>query len=224
MRAMPFILGLTGSIGMGKTTAGNSFRRAGVPVFDADLAVARLYRAEAAPLIEEAFPGTVRDGVVDRDLLAKVVLADQSAILRLEAVVHPLVRSAEHRFVQEAGTAGMRIIVLDIPLLFETQGEKRCDAVVVVSASLAAQRERVLARPGMTEERFEALLQRQMPDAEKRRLAHFVIDTSRSHAAARRQIDALIRALAGRPTRHLAVFAREAAAGAREENACKRQI
>jgi dephospho-CoA kinase len=203
MHATPFILGLTGSIGMGKTTAAKYFRRAGVPVFDADLAVARLYRAEAVPLIEEAFPGTVRDGVVDRDLLAKMVLKDQPAIRRLEAIVHPLVRSAERHFLQELGAACAHLAVLDIPLLFETCGEERCDAVVVVSASLQAQRERVLARPGMTEERFEAILRRQMPDAEKRRRAHFVIDTSRSHAAARRQVDALIRALAGRPSRQL---------------------
>jgi dephospho-CoA kinase len=219
MQAMPFILGLTGSIGMGKTTAGNCFRRVGVPVFDADHAVARLYRAEAAPLIEDAFPGTVRDGTVDRDLLAKTVLGDPAAIRRLEAIVHPLVRSVERRFLREAGAAGVRIVVLDIPLLFETGAQERCDAVAVVSASLVAQRERVLARPGMTEERFEAISRRQMPDEEKRRRAHFVIDTSRSHADARRQIDALIRALAGRPTRRPAMVGRDEGNGAREENA-----
>jgi dephospho-CoA kinase len=217
MHAMPFILGLTGSIGMGKTTAANHFRQAGVPVFDADLAVARLYHGEAVPLIEEAFPGTVRDGAVDRDLLAKRVLTDQPAIRHLEAIVHPLVRSAETRFLQELGAAGIGLAVLDIPLLFETQGETRCDAVVVVSASLAAQRERVLARAGMSEERFEAILQRQMPDAEKRRRAHFVIDTSRSHAAARRQVGALIRAVAGRPSRQLAMSRRQASIGSAEE-------
>jgi dephospho-CoA kinase len=201
MDSVPFILGLTGSIGMGKTTAAAHFRRVGVPVFDADRAVARLYSAEAAPLIEEAFPGTVRDGTVDRDLLATQVLADQAAIRRLEAIVHPLVRSLERRFLVAAGAAGARIAVLDIPLLFESGGDARCDAVVVVSASAAIQRQRVLARSGMTEERLDAILQRQMPDAEKRRRAHFVIDTSRSQAAGRRQVDALIRALAGRPTR-----------------------
>ena len=216
MHAMPFILGLTGSIGMGKTTAANHFRQAGVPVFDADLAVARLYHGEAVPLIEEAFPGTVRDGAVDRDLLAKRVLTDQPAIRHLEALVHPLVRSAETRFLQELERPD-RIGLLDIPLLFETQGETRCDAVVVVSASLAAQRERVLARAGMSEERFEAILQRQMPDAEKRRRAHFVIDTSRSHAAARRQVGALIRAVAGRPSRQLAMSRRQAGIGSAEE-------
>ena len=145
MHAMPFILGLTGSIGMGKTTAANHFRQAGVPVFDADLAVARLYHGEAVPLIEEAFPGTVWDGAVDRDLLAKRVLTEHPAIRHLEALVHPLVRSAETRFLQELGAAGIGLAVLDIPLLFETQGETRCDAVVVVSASLAAQRG---TRPG----------------------------------------------------------------------------
>ena len=132
------------------------------------------------------------------------VLADQKAIRRLESIVHPLVRAEERKFLSALGAAGVRLAVLDIPLLFETQGETRCDAVVVVSASPAAQRERVLARPGMTEERLEAILQRQMPDAEKRRRAHFVIDTSRSHAAARRQVDDIIRALAGRPPRQLA--------------------
>jgi len=204
MQLTPFILGLTGSIGMGKTTAAGYFRQAGVPVFDADHAVARLYRGDAAPLIEAEFPGTVHEGTVDRDLLARRVLADQKAIRRLESIVHPLVRAEERKFLSALGAAGVRLAVLDIPLLFETQGETRCDAVVVVSASPAAQRERVLARPGMTEERLEAILQRQMPDAEKRRRAHFVIDTSRCHAAARRQVDDIIRALAGRPPRQLA--------------------
>jgi dephospho-CoA kinase len=204
MPLTPFILGLTGSIGMGKTTAARYFRQAGVPVFDADHAVARLYQGGAAPLIEAEFPGTVHEGTVDRDLLARRVLADQKAIRRLESIVHPLVRAEERKFLSALGAAGVRLAVLDIPLLFETQGETRCDAVVVVSASPAAQRERVLARPGMTEERLEAILQRQMPDAEKRRRAHFVIDTSRCHAAARRQVDDIIRALAGRPPRQLA--------------------
>ncbi|MBV9568710.1 MAG: dephospho-CoA kinase [Hyphomicrobiales bacterium] len=199
MQFNPFILGLTGSIGMGKTTAAGYFRQAGVPVFDADLMVAHLYRNEAAPLIEEAFPGTVRDGAVDHALLAERVLADPSAIRRLEAIVHPLVRMEETKFLREA--AGVGLVVLDIPLLFETQGQTRCDAVVVVSASSVAQRERVLGRPGMTQERFEAILHRQMPDEEKRRRAHFVVDTSGSHAAARRQVDDIIRALAGRPSR-----------------------
>jgi dephospho-CoA kinase len=199
---MPFILGLTGSIGMGKTTAAKYFRGAGVPVFDADRAVARLYSAEAAPLIAAAFPGTVRDGTVDRRLLSIAVLADRESILRLEAIVHPMVRLEEQRFLHMAAASGARIVVLDIPLLLETAGESRCDAVLVVSAPSAIQRERVLARPDMTEERFDAILQRQMPDEEKRRCAHFVIDTSRSHAAGRRQVDCVIRALAGRPTRH----------------------
>ncbi|SDR62703.1 dephospho-CoA kinase [Rhizobiales bacterium GAS191] len=201
MRSRPFILGLTGSIGMGKTTAAENFRRLGVPVFDADQVVARLYSAEAAPLIEQAFPGTVCDGTVDRERLAHLVLADQSAIRRLEAIVHPLVRLQERSFLDSIGAAGAQIAVLDIPLLFETGGEARCDAVVVVSAPAAAQRQRVLARPGMTQERFDAILRRQMPDAEKRNRAHFVIDTSRSHSAARRQVQSVVRALAGRPTR-----------------------
>jgi dephospho-CoA kinase len=204
MQVTPFILGLTGSIGMGKTTAAGYFRQAGVPVFDADHAVARLYRGDASPLIEAEFPGTVHEGTVDRDLLAKRVLADKKAMRRLESIVHPLVRAEERKFLSALSAEGVRLAVLDIPLLFETQGEVRCDAVVVVSASRGTQRERVLARPGMTEERLEAILRRQMPDAEKRRRAHFVIDTSRSHAAARRQVDDIIRALAGRPSRQLA--------------------
>jgi dephospho-CoA kinase len=201
MRARPFILGLTGSIGMGKTTTARHFRRIGVPVFDADRAVARLYSAEAAPLIEQAFPGTVRDGTVDRERLSQLVLADQSAIRRLEGIVHPLVRSQECRFLEGIGAGGAQIAVLDIPLLFETGGEVRCDAVAVVSASAAAQRDRVLSRAGMTAERLDAILRRQMPDLDKRRRAHFIIDTSRSHSAARRQVEALVRAVAGRPTR-----------------------
>jgi dephospho-CoA kinase len=201
MQAMPFILGLTGSIGMGKTTAAQHFRRMGVPVFDADRAVAKLYAGEAAPLIERAFPGTVRDGTVDRDLLATAVLADQAAIRSLEAIVHPLVRQLEHSFVERAAATGASLVVLDIPLLLETQGESRCDAVLVVSAPEPIQRQRVLARSGMTEDRLDAILRRQMPDEEKRRRAHFIVDTSRSHALARRQVDAVIRALAGRSTR-----------------------
>jgi dephospho-CoA kinase len=201
MRARPFILGLTGSIGMGKTTAAQYFRRIGVPVFDADQAVASLYAGEAAPLIEAEFPGTVTEGVVDRDRLGQRVLSDPAAIRRLEAIVHPLVRGKERQFFDNIGDAGVRVAVLDIPLLFETKGESRCDAVVVVSAPLATQRERVLKRPGMTQERLDAILRRQMPDEEKRSRAHFVIDTSRSRSASRRQVESLVRSLAGRPTR-----------------------
>ena len=201
MAPMPFILGLTGSIGMGKTTAAQYFRRIGVPVFDADQAVASLYAGEAAPLIEAEFPGTVMEGVVDRDRLGQRVLSDPTAMRRLEAIVHPLVRGKERQFFDNIGDAGVRVAVLDIPLLFETKGELRCDAVVVVSAPLAAQRERVLKRPGMTQERLDAILGRQMPDEEKRRRAHFVIDTSHSRSASRRQVESLVRALAGRPTR-----------------------
>ena len=200
MMGMPFIIGLTGSIGMGKTTASQHFRRLGIPVFDADQAVATLYCGEAAPLVEQAFPGTVHEGVVDRVRLAAAVLADTSAIRDLEAIVHPLVRRAEERFLRQTAEQGARLAVLDIPLLLETQGEARCDAVLVVSAPTPIQRQRVLARPGMTEEKLDAILQRQMPDGEKRVRAHFVIDTSRSHSAARRQIEAVVRALAARPT------------------------
>jgi dephospho-CoA kinase len=204
MRATPFIVGLTGSIGMGKTTAARHFQRLGIPVFDADAAVAKLYSGEAAPLIENAFPGTVSDGVVDRERLAAAVLENISAIRNLEAIVHPLVRRSEARFLDQAAQAGARLAVLDIPLLLETRGEARCDAVLVVSAPSAIQRERVLARPGMTEEKLGAILRRQMPDEEKRIRAHFIIDTSRSQSASRRQIEAVIRALSGRPTRVVA--------------------
>jgi dephospho-CoA kinase len=202
--SVPFILGLTGSIGMGKTTAAQNFRLAGVPVFDADCAVASLYEGDAVSLIERAFPGTIKAGKVDRDTLADAVLTDSAAFGRLEAIVHPLVRSRERDFLEGAAGGGARLAVLDIPLLFETRGEGRCDAVAVVSAPPAIQRERVLGRAGMTEQRFDAILARQMPDEEKRRRAHFLIDTSRDHAAAARQVSGIIRALAGRPTRQLA--------------------
>jgi len=199
-RSVPFILGLTGSIGMGKTTAAQNFRAAGVPVFDADQAVAELYEGDAVALIEGAFPGTIKAGKVDRDALAEAVLGDRAAMRRLEEIVHPLVRSLERAFLDNAGRSGARLAVLDIPLLFETGGEGRCDAVAVVSAPAHMQRERVLARAGMNEQRFDAILARQMPDEEKRRRAHFLIDTSREHMAGARQVSAIIRALAGRPT------------------------
>jgi dephospho-CoA kinase len=184
-----FILGLTGSIGMGKSTTAAMFRKFGVPVHDADAAVHRLYSGKAAPLIEAAFPGVVRDGVVDRAMLAPLVLGKPEAMERLEAIVHPLVRAEEQTFLRTAAASRHRLVVLDIPLLFETGGQGRVDAVVVVSAPVDVQRQRVMARPGMTEERFANILKKQMPDAEKRRLAHFVVDSgqglSRAEAAVR---------------------------------------
>ena len=190
------VLGLTGSIGMGKSTTAAMFAARGVPVYEADAAVHRLYRGRAVPLIEAAFPGTTGAGAVDRDRLSAAVLGDREAIARLEAFVHPLVRDEEAAFLDAARRAGRTVAVLDIPLLFETGGEARVDAVAVVSAPPGVQRARVLARPGMTEAKLDAILARQMADAEKRRRAHFVIDTGRGLAAAEAQVDGILRALA----------------------------
>jgi dephospho-CoA kinase len=191
------ILGLTGSIGMGKSTTAAMFRDAGIPVYDADAAVHRLYAGAAAPLIEQAFPGVVRDGAVDRSLLGPMVIGKPEAMQRLEAIVHPLVRQEEQAFLVQATQSRAMLAVLDIPLLFETGGEARVDAVAVVSASAAIQRQRVMARPGMTQERFMALLAKQMPDAEKRRRAHFIVDTGQGLPHARRQVHDIIKTLAG---------------------------
>jgi dephospho-CoA kinase len=174
------VLGLTGSIGMGKTETGRMFERLGVPVFDADRAVHELYGpggAAVAP-VEAAFPGVTVDGAVDRAALAARVLGDDGAVRRLEAIVHPLVQEMRARFLDTARAEGRDVVVVDIPLLFETGGEARVDKTVVVSAPAGLQRERVLARPGMTADRFEAILARQMPDEEKRRRADFVVDSS----------------------------------------------
>ena len=172
------ILGLTGSLGMGKSTTARLFAEEGVPVHDSDAAVHRLYEGEAAPAIEAAFPGTTADGKVDRAKLGARVLGDAAALARLEAIVHPLVRASADRFVAEARAPGRPVVVLDIPLLFETGGEDRVDAVVVVSAPPEVQRARVLERPGMTPEKFSAILAKQLPDAEKRARADFVVDSS----------------------------------------------
>jgi dephospho-CoA kinase len=183
-----FILGLTGSLGMGKSATAKMFADAGVPVHDADAAVHRLYEGEATPLVEAAFPGTTVGGKVDRDKLARRVLGDSAAIKRLESIVHPLVAAAREKFLSEAERKGSKAAVLDIPLLFETGGEKRCDAVVVVSAPAAVQHARVFERAGMTEQKFAAILAKQMPDADKRARADFVVDTSRGFDAARAQV------------------------------------
>jgi dephospho-CoA kinase len=196
-----FVLGLTGSIGMGKSTTAGLFRALGVPVHDADAAVHALYRGAAAPLVEAAFPGTVREGVVDRRALGARVLGDPAALARLEAIVHPLVRAEEEAFLARAAAAGARLAVLDIPLLLESGGERRCDAVAVVTAPPDVQRARVLARPGMSEEALAAILARQVPDAEKRKKAHFLVDTSRGVPAAARQVRDIVRALAARSGR-----------------------
>lgn len=198
---MTLVIGLTGSIGMGKSTTAGFFRARGVPVHDADGVVHALYRGEAAPLVETAFPGTTRDGIVDRGELGKRVLGDSAAIARLEAIVHPLVAAAERDFMETARRAGHQAVVLDVPLLLESNRADRCDAVVVVTAPADVQRARVLARPGMTTERLEAILARQMPDAEKRRRAHFLVDSSRGMAAANRGVGDILAAIAGRPGR-----------------------
>ncbi len=198
---MTFVLGLTGSIGMGKSTTASLFRAEGVPVHDADATVHALYAGEAVPLIEAAFPGTTRDGVVDRPRLAEAVIGDPDAVARLERIVHPLVARERDRFLGRARATDARLVVLDIPLLFETGGERLCDAVVVASAPAPVQRQRVLARGGMTPERFEAILGRQMPDSQKRARAHMVIDTGRGIDAARRAVRDIVRSFAGRPGR-----------------------
>lgn len=190
------VLGLTGSIGMGKSTTAKMFAEEGVPVHDADATVHALYAGKAAPLIGREFPGTVRGGEVDRSELGKRVVGDAAAMKRLEAIVHPLVREAEIAFLDRARAENRPLAVLDIPLLFETGGEQRVDHVVVVTAPAEVQRERVMARPGMTGERFEGLLARQMPDAEKRRRADFLIDTSLGMEAARAKVRDIIGVLA----------------------------
>jgi dephospho-CoA kinase len=200
---MTFVLGLTGSIGMGKSTTADLFRRLGVPVHDADATVHALYSGPAAPLIGEAFAGVVVDGAVDRARLGAAVLDAPERLRTLEGIVHPLVRAEEERFLARAAAARTPLAVLDIPLLFETGGEARCDAVAVVTAPAAVQRARVLARPGMTDEKFAAILARQMPEADKRRQAHFLVDTSRGVPAAEAQVRAIVKSLAGRPGRIL---------------------
>lgn len=189
------VIGLTGSIGMGKTTAAGYFAAAGLPVHDADVTVHRLYAGAAAAPIELAFPGTVHNGVVDRPALSARVLGDAAALARLEAIVHPLVRAAEADFVAAAARAGATLAVLDIPLLFETGAEARVDVRVVVSAPADVQRARVLARPGMTEARLDTILARQLPDAEKRRRAHVVLDSGGSLVRLEAEVVALIRAV-----------------------------
>ena len=190
-------VGLTGSIGMGKSTTAAMFAEAGAPVYDADAEVAALYAKGGAAVgpLEAAFPGVVLDGAVDREALRLKVLGDPEAMKRLNAVVHPLLGRRPRRLLQRAEASGADIVVLDIPLLFETGGEARVDAVVVVSAPAAVQRERVLARPGWTDQRLDAILAQQLPDAEKRARADFVIDTGPGLEAARQQVAAVIAAL-----------------------------
>ena len=191
------VIGLTGSIGMGKTTTAGLFREAGLPVFDADDVVHRLYAGPLAADIETAFPGTTADGRVDRAKLAARLSGDADAFGRLEAIVHPAVRQAEVEFLDQARTAGAPAVVLDIPLLFETGRRHDVDKLVVVSAPAAVQRARVLARPGMTAEKFDALLARQTPDAEKRAAADFIVPTGDGLEKARASVAAFLGDLMG---------------------------
>jgi dephospho-CoA kinase len=194
--ARPFVLCLTGSLGMGKSKTAEFFAEAGVPVHDSDAAVHVFYAGEAAPLIESAFPGSTVGGKVDRARLAAIVVGDPAALARLEAIVHPLVRDARDRFLAAAQARGEPVVVLDVPLLFETGGERGCDAVVVVSAPAEIQRRRAFERPGMTAEKFAALVAKQIPDAEKRRRADFIVDSSQSFDHARAQVRDILQAVA----------------------------
>ena len=200
----PYVVGLTGSIGMGKSETAKMFAGLGVPVYDADAAVHVLYEQGGAAVarIAEAFPGSVKNGRVDRGELARQVGADASAFARLEAIVHPLAADAERAFVKEAKAKGAELVVLDIPLLFETGAQGRMDAVVVVSASLKVQRARVLAREGMTEDRLDGILARQMPDAEKRAQADFVVETDKGLDHAFAQVKKIVAELSERRAKH----------------------
>jgi dephospho-CoA kinase len=191
------VLGVTGSLAMGKSTVAAMFAEFGAAVWNADAAVHALYSGEAAGPIGAAFPGTVRDGKVDRAALGSKVANDPAALAKLEAIVHPLVHAGEDAFRARAAAAGRRIVVLDIPLLFETGGERRCDVTVVVSASAEIQKKRIAGR-GMDPARAAALIARQMSDADKRLRAHFIVDTSGELDATRRQVAGIVRALAGR--------------------------
>jgi len=191
------VVGLTGSIGMGKSTVARMFAEEGAPSFDSDAAVHEMYAAggTAAAPVEAAFPGVTRDGAIDRAALSAQVVGNEEAIRRLEAIVHPLVRQAQANFLAEQRAAGTAVVVLDIPLLFESTGAQAVDKIVVVSAPADVQRARVLGRPGMTEEKFEGLLARQTSDAEKRARADFVIDTGGRLEETRAQVRAVLDAL-----------------------------
>ena len=188
------ILGLTGSIGMGKSTTADFFRAAGVRVHDSDGVVHALYRGAAVPLIEAAFPGTTSDGSVDRALLAQRVLRDPRELRRLEAIIHPLVQAEREAFLASAAAAALPIVVLDIPLLFEIGAETSVDVIVIATAPEAVQKSRVFMREGMTEEKFTAIVAKQIPDSQKRCRAHFLVDTSRGFAAAAAQVRDILRA------------------------------
>jgi dephospho-CoA kinase len=195
------ILGLTGSIGMGKSTTAKLFAEAGVPVYDADATVHKIYQGEAASAIEAAFPGTTVDGKVDRNKLSARVVHDPAAMKQLEQIVHPMLGASREKFLDDAERSGAPVAVVDVPLLFETGGEKRVDAVVVVTTSPEVQRERILARDNMTGEKLDAILARQLPDVEKRERADFVVDTSHGLDPVRAQIRDILREVAKMPRR-----------------------
>lgn len=197
------VLGLTGSIGMGKSTAARMLQAMGAPVCDSDAVVHRLLSrgGRAVPVIDAAFPGVVVDGAVSRPALGAAVFRDPDALKRLEAILHPMVQAAQRDFLACAARRGARIAVLDIPLLFETHGERRVDATIVVSAPFAVQRARVLARPGMTAEKFAGILARQVPDVEKRRRADYVVPTGAGRLVTRRALQGIVRDVARRPGR-----------------------
>jgi dephospho-CoA kinase len=195
------ILGLTGSIGMGKSTTAKLFEEAGVPVYDADAAVHKIYEGEAAPVIEAAFPGTTADGKVDRNKLSSKVVHDPAAMKRLEQIVHPMLGASRQKFLDDAEQSGAPVAVVDVPLLFETGGEKRVDAVVVVTTTPEIQHQRILSRDNMTGEKLNALLARQLPDAEKRKRADFVVDTSHGLDPVRARIRDILDQAAKMPQR-----------------------
>ena len=197
------IVGLTGSIGMGKSTTAKLFAEAGVPVYDADAAVHKIYEGEAAPAIEAAFPGTTAEGRVDRAKLSAKVVHDAAAIKQLEQIVHPMLGASRKKFLDDAERAGAPVVVMDIPLLFETGGEKRVDAVVVVTTSPESQRERILARGTMTSEALDAILARQLPDAEKRERADFVVDTSHGLDPVRARLSDILDEVVKMPQRRI---------------------
>jgi len=195
------IIGLTGSIGMGKSTTLQMFADEGVPVYDADAAVHAVYSGSAVPVVEAAFPGTTADGKVDRQKLSQRVLGNPEALKKLEQIVHPLLGAHRQKFLEEAEKSGAPVVLMDVPLLFETGGEKRMDAVVVVTAPPELQRQRVLARENMTAEKLDAILARQTPDAEKRKRADFVVDTSRGLEPVRADVRDILAKVAKMPQR-----------------------
>ncbi|MGH6702789.1 MAG: dephospho-CoA kinase [Bradyrhizobium sp.] len=195
------VLGLTGSIGMGKSTTAKLFAEAGAPVYDADATVHLVYEGEAVPAIEAAFPGSTANGSVDRARLSALVVHDPAAIRRLEQIVHPMLRTYHQKFLEDAERSGAPVAVVDVPLLFETGGESRVDAVVVVTTTPEIQRQRILARDNMTGGKLDAILARQMPDAEKRRRADFVVDTSHGLDPVRSRIRDILEEAAKMPRR-----------------------